>query len=252
MRLQLQENMEALANQMHGLEDEARQSVQGALPVLPTASSPSSVLTTPGSSTSDIAVAMPDAVKMKPTVSEKVYPPDPDMHDGYSAPGGYDSDDEDEDKFFDAPEMSPEDLVKSKDAELAATPGSPDSRLPCLPVGHRRSFSTTSVNDTSSMQCASSPDVKEQLPQVSSDRRMEVSSCYSAFTMTYIHFSCQVPAAPSASFFEGSSLPTIAERRTRIPPKPNHKMNLWTVMKNCIGKDLSKIPMPVSSWCDYM
>lgn len=35
-------------------------------------------------------------------------------------------------------------------------------------------------------------------------------------------------------------------RRTRVPEKPNHSVNLWSIMKNCIGKDLSKIPMPVN------
>jgi len=36
-------------------------------------------------------------------------------------------------------------------------------------------------------------------------------------------------------------------RRTAIPDRPNYSLNLWTIMKNCIGKDLSRIPMPVSS-----
>uniref|UniRef100_A0A3Q3R2B0 Oxysterol-binding protein n=1 Tax=Monopterus albus TaxID=43700 RepID=A0A3Q3R2B0_MONAL len=35
-------------------------------------------------------------------------------------------------------------------------------------------------------------------------------------------------------------------RRTHIPDKPNYSLNLWSIMKNCIGKDLSKIPMPVN------
>ncbi|XP_069484927.1 oxysterol-binding protein 1 [Ambystoma mexicanum] len=36
------------------------------------------------------------------------------------------------------------------------------------------------------------------------------------------------------------------EKRTRIPQKPNYSLNLWSIMKNCIGKELSKIPMPVN------
>lgn len=36
------------------------------------------------------------------------------------------------------------------------------------------------------------------------------------------------------------------QRRTRVPEKPNYPINLWSIMKNCIGKELSKIPMPVS------
>ncbi|XP_050409853.1 oxysterol-binding protein 1 isoform X2 [Patella vulgata] len=35
-------------------------------------------------------------------------------------------------------------------------------------------------------------------------------------------------------------------RRTRIPERPNYSLNLWSIMKNCIGKELSKIPMPVN------
>lgn len=36
------------------------------------------------------------------------------------------------------------------------------------------------------------------------------------------------------------------KRRTRVPDKPDYPLNLWSIMKNCIGKDLSKIPMPVN------
>ncbi|KAK3084224.1 hypothetical protein FSP39_010268 [Pinctada imbricata] len=44
-----------------------------------------------------------------------------------------------------------------------------------------------------------------------------------------------------------STLPkTTRSRRPLIPPKPNYSLNLWSIMKNCIGKDLSKIPMPVN------
>jgi len=35
-------------------------------------------------------------------------------------------------------------------------------------------------------------------------------------------------------------------RRQTIPERPNYSINLWSIMKNCIGKELSKIPMPVS------
>lgn len=36
------------------------------------------------------------------------------------------------------------------------------------------------------------------------------------------------------------------ERRKEIMPRPNYSLNLWSIMKNCIGKDLSKIPIPVN------
>ncbi|XP_064191041.1 oxysterol-binding protein 1 [Anguilla rostrata] len=38
----------------------------------------------------------------------------------------------------------------------------------------------------------------------------------------------------------------VRKRRARIPDKPNYSLNLWSIMKNCIGKELSKIPMPVN------
>ncbi|XP_043289479.1 oxysterol-binding protein 1 isoform X2 [Venturia canescens] len=45
-----------------------------------------------------------------------------------------------------------------------------------------------------------------------------------------------------------SGVTTISQRkrRTRVPEKPNYPLNLWSIMKNCIGKELSKIPMPVN------
>ena len=38
-------------------------------------------------------------------------------------------------------------------------------------------------------------------------------------------------------------------RRSTIPQRPNYSVNLWSIMKNCIGRDLSKIPMPVGHFC---
>ncbi|KAI5635519.1 oxysterol-binding protein domain-containing protein [Phthorimaea operculella] len=35
-------------------------------------------------------------------------------------------------------------------------------------------------------------------------------------------------------------------RRTRVPDRPNYPLSLWSIMKNCIGKELSKIPIPVN------
>jgi len=43
-----------------------------------------------------------------------------------------------------------------------------------------------------------------------------------------------------------STRTTSKKRRLRIPDRPNDKANLWNIMKNCIGKELSKIPMPVN------
>lgn len=45
----------------------------------------------------------------------------------------------------------------------------------------------------------------------------------------------------------GAATPKVVrKRRTRVPDKPHYPLNLWSIIKNCIGKDLSKIPMPVN------
>lgn len=38
----------------------------------------------------------------------------------------------------------------------------------------------------------------------------------------------------------------VRQRRTRIPDKPNHSVSLWGILKNCIGRDLTKIALPVN------
>ncbi|XP_041723930.2 oxysterol-binding protein 1 isoform X1 [Coregonus clupeaformis] len=45
---------------------------------------------------------------------------------------------------------------------------------------------------------------------------------------------------------QSQELEPVRKRRTQIPDKPNYSLNLWSIMKNCIGKELSKIPMPVN------
>ena len=43
-----------------------------------------------------------------------------------------------------------------------------------------------------------------------------------------------------------SKVTAVRQRRTTIPDKPNVSISLWSIMKNCIGKELSKIPFPVN------
>lgn len=49
-------------------------------------------------------------------------------------------------------------------------------------------------------------------------------------------------ATPSSDVSNGA----LRIRRKVIPYRPNHSLNLWSIMKNCIGKELTKIPMPVN------
>lgn len=147
--------METLANQMHKLEDEAKLSVLGILPFLHTVSSQA---VSPGSDPSvvtDVSGTEEDS---------KVFLFDGSCEDNNVFVEGYEGeDDDDDDKFFDAPEISP---------EIAASE----------PAGNRQKLSTTSVTSDS--------DVKEKPPQISSGRRMTVSiSCEAKISaLGYIYF----------------------------------------------------------------
>ncbi|KAI6191799.1 Oxysterol-binding protein [Aphelenchoides bicaudatus] len=46
-------------------------------------------------------------------------------------------------------------------------------------------------------------------------------------------------------FFSNSNN-EIRKRRVKIPDRPQCSINLWSIMRNCIGKELTKIPMPVN------
>ena len=49
----------------------------------------------------------------------------------------------------------------------------------------------------------------------------------------------------SARFMSIPNAESAVQRRKTIPEKPNYSLNLWSIMKNCVGRDLTKIPMPV-------
>lgn len=38
----------------------------------------------------------------------------------------------------------------------------------------------------------------------------------------------------------------VIKRRARVPDKPDYNLNLWSIIKSFIGKDLTKIPLPVN------
>ncbi|XP_054717712.1 oxysterol-binding protein 1-like [Uloborus diversus] len=62
--------------------------------------------------------------------------------------------------------------------------------------------------------------------------------------------SSSAPGTPdrglSTEAVEQLSLIPKKQRRLTVPEKPNYSLNLWSIMKNCIGKELTKIPMPVN------
>ena len=44
----------------------------------------------------------------------------------------------------------------------------------------------------------------------------------------------------------GGTSKAVRQHRTKIPEKPEYNLNVWNTLKNSIGKDLSRIPMPVN------
>ncbi|KAB0790728.1 hypothetical protein PPYR_15720 [Photinus pyralis] len=114
---------------------------------------------------------------------------------------------EDENEFYDAL------------AEGSSTPG--DGRFTLdIPKGglHRRSSSDSSSEPEESQET-------QQVVVVTGKSESKAAS------------SLELPAVATTR---------AGQRRTRVPDKPNYPLNLWSIMKNCIGKDLSKIPMPVN------
>ena len=50
--------------------------------------------------------------------------------------------------------------------------------------------------------------------------------------------------------FTLSSSNAIRQRRKCVPDRPQASISLWSIMRNCIGKELTKIPMPVRAHCN--
>uniref|UniRef100_W5L3M4 Oxysterol-binding protein n=1 Tax=Astyanax mexicanus TaxID=7994 RepID=W5L3M4_ASTMX len=76
---------------------------------------------------------------------------------------------------------------------------------------------------------------------------MEDSPAFITVTATDPCLSVSLPqSSPSYNNLSGKEVRPLRKRRSRIPEKPNYSLNLWSIMKNCIGKELSKIPMPVN------
>ena len=144
LRLELQDNMVALANQMQGMEDEARKNLKVQDPFSPNTLSPAQ-----SSPESSVPSLTENETKGESKVKSEKKVVLADEPDGYGSS-------EEEDKFFDAPEMSPEEWHKASSAS-----------------GHKRNVSCVSVNEFQAL-LDEEPCSTDILP-VSSDRKMSVS-----------------------------------------------------------------------------
>ncbi|KAL5478152.1 hypothetical protein EMCRGX_G025043 [Ephydatia muelleri] len=202
LRLQLQESLEMLANQMHGLENQAKRATW-----------------TPAKSAVDIdrklgvSASEPDLKRKggaeggtkEEEEEEEVKAGEEEEVDTHSEL----REEEEEDKFYDAPEA--DDSMVASASERT----------------HARNQSAGSMNDMETIA-----DIQAMGPE-------GVMMPFSARNVM------MVPTRAAPSFFEHVEC-TLPTRRINIPPRPNKGINLWSLMKNCIGKDLSKIPLPVN------
>ena len=145
LRVEIQESFEALANQMHGMESEARGMFH---PQMPGSSLESS--------SQDTVLSRDSALRS-----------DDSQVTSLDANGGVteEKEEEEEEKFFDAPEFSQEELVSMTPEAYSSKPSSE------FVSGHKRNVSTASVNEAQSLLTIPEPD---HLP-FSPDRTMSVS-----------------------------------------------------------------------------
>lgn len=140
-------------------------------------------------------------------------------------------------RYSDGPVVSPSDDEEDNEFYDCVTEGSggggertEDSsfilNIPVVSSGHRRNSSDSS-------------DAEDQ-PDAESTKQ--------ALFLTHSKQSAdgQSQGQGDSNFLEMSRGANQRVRRQRVPDKPNLPLNLWSIMKNCIGKDLSKIPMPVN------
>ena len=199
--------------------------------------------------------------------------------------------DEEEEKFFDAHEISAEDWAKSTKAEFLGDEESPAASsegdvtaekppfnsgrsmeevssscsdslfnspllyLPVCPIAHR------SPSLPPSLSLPPPPSLPPSLPPT----LLHSSSLPPTLPPSFLPPPSLLPLPPSQafyktapSFFEKVEV-TLSVRRTTILPRPNVRFNLWSFIKNSVGKDLTKLPMPVSqlyicttSWSRYI
>lgn len=119
--------------------------------------------------------------------------------------------------------------------------------------GHRQTSSGSSSETEEPQSTKHAVSITAKPTAKRSEARSGLSSGISSAGASTIAFGGSTIALPGTAIASKlyrslgeSPQETVRQRRTRIPDKPNYPLNLWSIMKNCIGKDLSRIPMPVN------
>lgn len=151
------------------------------------------------------------------------------------------SDDDEENEFFDAQEESASVTSKEENSFVLKIPKhtsantSSSSSSTVTGAGTSGGHSTTANSRPGDLDSDSSEDEDD------SDQVLVVAEKSQELEMEDVTDRSLMPASMS-----GDVKKAVRDRRLRVPDKPNYPLNLWSVMKNCIGKELSKIPMPVN------
>ncbi|XP_042242239.1 oxysterol-binding protein 1-like isoform X2 [Homarus americanus] len=150
-------------------------------------------------------------------------------------PGHSHSEDEEENEFEDAVEELAENFIVHVNTSQA----------------HRRSNSNVSqasegqgIGDTVSAS-SSEGDGQDNTVQVIMRKDNNTDSSYS-LSEEMASLNGSQATTPTENEMKQANGRPKRQRRSRVPEKPNYPINLWSIMKNCIGKELSKIPMPVN------
>lgn len=148
------------------------------------------------------------------------------------------SDDEDN-EFYDAQE------------EGGSIASQEDSFILKIPFATTRRNPNNNDNATGSSSEGEEPKSETQqvlvVPETErNDSSMDVTDKMMTTSSTATTLSSSNALQKQQSSPTGNRTVALRERRTTVPEKPNYPLNLWSIMKNCIGKDLSKIPMPVN------
>ncbi|XP_068246658.1 oxysterol-binding protein 1-like [Palaemon carinicauda] len=215
-RLRLEDMVEQLARQHSHLEQEAKEQMNQAMPPgvqIPNISSQTPVAESDHSSSDGVSDHIVDIQR-----------------------GGHShSEDEEETEFEDAVEELAENFIVHVNPSQA----------------HKRSNSNVSqasegqgVGDTVSAS-SSEGDGQDNTVQVIMRKDNNTDSSYSLSEEMASLNGSQATTPTEGGMIQANGQPK-RQRRTTVPEKPNYPINLWSILKNCIGKELSKIPMPVN------
>ncbi|XP_022252408.1 oxysterol-binding protein 1-like [Limulus polyphemus] len=137
----------------------------------------------------------------------------------------------DDDEFYDAEEHTTGEF-------LVTLPGK----------GHRRTCSGMSLQSegqgyADGASSESDTDLESEEARVITRRRSNQEEYYDPNQPSWM---CEKSENGSFEQHEATENEGKRKRRTSIPERPNYSLSLWSIMKNCIGKELTKIPMPVN------